>query len=95
MWTIVGTALLSALLTIALGGATGWYLYHRRLRSLIEAEVARRVERYGAVLEERVRKGIVGAVEEVTSVRALSRSVARSQDTLINALFGLRPPEGD
>lgn len=95
MWTIIGTALLAAVLTVALGGATCWYLYQRHLRSLIEAEVARRVERYGALLEQRVRTGIVSAVEDVTSVRALQKSVARNQDTLLDALFGVRTTDRD
>ena len=93
MWPIIGTAVLSALLTTALLCAVAWYAYQHRVRGLIEAEVQRRVDLYGEVLEQRVRNGIVKAVDDVTSVEALQKSVTKSQDTFLKALFGVRPPK--
>ena len=95
MWAIIGTAVLSALLTAALLCAAAWYAYQHRLRDLIETEVQRRVDLYGEVLEQRVRNGIVKAVDDVTSVEALQKSVTKSQDTFLNALFGVRTPKRD
>jgi hypothetical protein len=95
MWAIIGTAVLSALLTTALLCAAAWYAYQHRLRDLIEIEVQRRVDQYGEILEQRVRNGIVKAVDDVTSVKALQKSVSRSQDTFLNALFGVRTPKRD
>ncbi|TDJ23040.1 MAG: hypothetical protein E2O58_09670 [Gammaproteobacteria bacterium] len=90
MWAIIGTAVLSALLTTTLLCALAWYAYQHRVRGLIEAEMQRRVDQYGEVLEQRVRSGIVKAVDDVTSVEALQKSVTKSQDTFLNALFGVR-----
>ena len=99
MWAIilaaVLAAVLSALLTTTLLCAVAWYAYQHRLRRLIEAEVARRVDEYGELIEQRVRNGIVKAVDDVTSVEALQKSVTKSQDTFLNALFGVRTPKGD
>ena len=95
MWAIILSAVLSALLTTTLLCAVAWYAYQHRLRGLIEAEVARRVDQYGEVMEQRVRRGIVKAVDDVTSVEALQRSVTKSQDTFLNALFGVRTPKRD
>ena len=95
MWVIIGTAVLSALLTTGLLCAAAWYAYQHRLRGLIETEVQRRVDLYGEVLEQRVRNGIVKAVDDVTSVEALQKSVTKSQDTFLNALFGVRTPKRD
>ena len=95
MWAIIGTAVLSALLTTVLLCALAWYAYQHRLRHLIEAEVQRHVDQYGEVIEQRVRSGIVKAVDDVTSVEALQKSVTKSQDTFMNALFGVRTPKRD
>ncbi len=88
-------AVLSALLTTGLLCTVAWYAYQRRLRGLIEAEVQRRVEQYGELIEQRVRNGIVNAVDDVTSVESLHKSVTKSQDTFLNALFGVRTPKRD
>jgi hypothetical protein len=95
MWAIILTAVLSALLTTTLLCAVAWYAYQHRLRGLIETEVQRRVDQYGELIEQRVRNGIVKAVDDVTSVEALQKSVTKSQDTFLNALFGVPAPKRD
>lgn len=95
MWAIILSAVLSALLTTTLLCAVTWYAYQHRLRGLIETEVQRRVDQYGELIEQRVRNGIVKAVDDVTSVEALQKSVTKSQDTFLNALFGVPAPKRD
>ena len=52
--------------------------------AMIERRFAQAVE----IIEERVRSGVVSAVEEVTSPENLQKQMSRGQDSLMNALFG-------
>lgn len=95
---VLFTAVLSAILSAACVFATAWYVYQHHLRSQLEATIRARVEELGGVIEERVKAGIMGAVEELTSMDALqktvTRTVAESQDQFLSSMFGILPRPG-
>ena len=94
MIAVLATALISAILSSLCVFATAWYLYQHHLRELLEATIRERVDELGGVIESRVKAGIMNAVDELTSVDALSRTVTRSQDQILNSMFGIRPRSG-
>jgi CHASE1-domain containing sensor protein len=91
MIAVLATALLSALLSSLCVFATAWYLYQHHLREQLEATIRARVDELGGVIEERVKAGIMKAVDELTSVDTLSKTVTRSQDQFLSSMFGIRP----
>ena len=92
MWnqalTIVATALLSSALTVGLA----WWLYQRRLKAELEAQLESAVaevdgklrqalEALGDIVEERVKQGILNGVAAIPSSEVLAdttKSVART-----------------
>ena len=91
MIAVLTTALLSAALSSLCVFATAWYLYQHHLREQLEATIRSRVDELGVVIEARVKAGIMNAVDELTSVDSLSRTVTRNQDQFLRSMFGIRP----
>lgn len=91
MIAVLATALLSALLSSLCVFATAWYLYQHHLRELLEATIRARVDELGGVIEARVKAGIINAVDDLTSVDTLQKTVTRSQDHFLSSMFGIRP----
>lgn len=101
---IAATALLSSLLTLA----AVWWLYRRHLRRELDArldaalsELDRRLEKaleaLGAIVEERVRQGVLKGVASIPTTDVLTdttRTVAKTSVELANkglsALLGRR-----
>lgn len=100
-WAILLTAVLSALLTVALVGVYFQYHARPRLERELEAKLGRRFEKGTAILEERiekaVRRGVLEGVAALTSkevlqdtTRSLARSGAEIVESRINQIFGRR-----
>lgn len=87
---IIVTALLSTVLTLGLAFWGGRFILINRLEPVIRALVDDRLEELGALIEERVRLGVVSAVEDVTSTKNLQRTMTRNQNDLLDAIFGSR-----
>ncbi len=91
MFEVLSTAILTAALTLGIAYVLGRRIIELKLAPLVQAEVDRRLEELGELIENRVRNGVVHAVEEVTSPESFQKSMAKGQDTLMNALFGKKP----
>ena len=99
--TIVLTALLSSALTVGLA----WWLYQRRLKTELDAQLATAVEEVdgklkealqalGDIVEERVKRGVVTGVASLPSTEVLAgttKSVAELASKGLSALFGIKP----
>ena len=85
---ILLTAALSSLLTLAGAYFAGRHVLLERIRPEVDAMIDSRFAQAAEIIEERVRSGVVSAVEEVTSPENLQKQMSRGQDSLMNALFG-------
>lgn len=104
MWmqalAIVLTALLSSLLTLGLAAHLFEHRYRKKLEAEIDARLAAAIAELGAVIEERVRRGVLDAVAAIPSsevIESTTRAAARTGMGLmeegLNVLLGAaRPP---
>jgi len=88
--TILATAALTAMLTAAVTFALARYLYLNRIHPRIVAAINERLEQMGDVIEDRVRRGVVKAVEDVASPEGFQKRMSKGQDTLMDVIFGQR-----
>ncbi|MCB1056947.1 MAG: hypothetical protein KDD11_15715 [Acidobacteria bacterium] len=101
------TAILSAALTLGIGFAIvqrRWERERQVLEDRLEARLAKAGDELGAIIEERVRKGVLDAVARIPTAEVLSgttRSAAQAGADLVgyglSALLGRggKKPSGD
>lgn len=99
---VLGTALLSSAFTLGFA----YWVFQRRVRPRLEAEVEARLlrmqEEMGQLIRARVRQGVLDAVTALPSTNVLretQKTVARTAADLVegglSALWGEKPRRGD
>jgi len=95
MGAIIGTALLSAILTAGLSFALAYYVYLHHIQPQFQRALEERLAELGDVIEDRVRSGVVRAVEDVASPESFQKRMSKGQSTFMDAIFGQRGQRDD